>query len=66
MRPTPDRGKYLDGVVAVFVLTAVIFLPPLIQLWATPPSPWYLPYLVWLGAIALVALVQRLRYRDEL
>ncbi len=66
MAPPPDSGKYLDGVIVVFLLAGALFAPPLLTTWATPGSPWYLPYLVWLAVIVLIAFVQRLRKRYEL
>lgn len=65
--PSPsDSGKYLDSVIIIFLLATALFVPPLLTTWATPDSPWYLPYLVWFGVIVLIALVQRLRKRYEL
>lgn len=66
MQPAPDNGRYLDGVVVVFLLALIVFSPPLIQLWATSSSPWWLPYAVWCGVIVLIALVQRVRGRYDL
>lgn len=66
MRPSPENGKYLDGVLLVFLFAAFVLLPPFIGFWAIPDAPWYLPYIVWLGIIVLVALVQSKRHRREL
>ena len=35
-------------------------LPPLLNLWTDPDSPWYLPYLIWSGIIALSYWLQYL------
>ena len=66
MQRPPDSGKYLDGVVVIFLLAILVFLPPVFYSWATPTVPWYLPYGVWLGIIVLVALIQWMRQRHEL
>lgn len=66
MRQQPESNRYLDAVVVVFICAAFIFLSPFLIIWSLPVAPWYLPYLLWLGVIAFAALVQRLRYRDEL
>lgn len=66
MRPSADNGKYLDGVLLVFLFAVFVLLPPFVGFWATPNAPWYLPYIVWLGIIVLVALVQSKRHRHEL
>ena len=66
MQRAPDSGKYLDGVVIIFLLAVFIFLPPIFHSWATTGTPWYLAYGVWLGVIVLVALTQWMRQRHEL
>ena len=66
MPQPPDSRKYLDSVLIVFLLTAALFISPLFSAWATPAAPWYLPYIVWLLVIALIALVQYLRKHYEL
>ena len=66
MQRPPDSGKYLDGVVIIFLLAVFVFLPPVFHSWANPNMPWYLVYAVWLGVIALVALIQWIRQRREL
>lgn len=66
MRPPRDSRKYLDSIVIVFGLAAFLLLPPFVTFWATPPAPWYLPYLVWLGIVVLVALVHATRNDNEL
>jgi hypothetical protein len=66
MQRPPDSGKYVDGVVIIFLLAVFIFLPPVFHSWATPGTRWYLAYGVWLGIIVLVALIQWMRQRREL
>lgn len=60
------KPRYLDCVLVVFFVAVFVMSAPMISLWTAPGTPWYTPYLIWLGVIALTALVQRLRHRDEL
>ena len=46
--------------IVVLLITLLVLLPPLLSLWISPESDWYLPYLVWLGIIAMVYGLQRL------
>ena len=66
MPPSRDRGQYLDGVIVVFLFATFLLVPPFFDAWATPDAPWYLPYLVWLGIIVLIALIQTMRKRHGL
>jgi hypothetical protein len=66
MRRRTRGGRYIDAVVVIFMIAAVIFLSPFVLLWTAPGSPWYLPYLLWAGVIVMTALAGRLRDRDEL
>lgn len=66
MRFHADKSRYLDSVVLVVLFTAFIFLPPFVTVWMTAIFPWYMPYVVWLGIIVLIALVQCMRDRHEL
>jgi len=58
--------RYLDAVMIVFLLAALLFASPVIYLWTTANSPWYVPYLLWLAVIICAALALRLRARHEL
>jgi hypothetical protein len=66
MRPPPGSSRYLDSVVVVFLFAVFLFVPPVFDRWAAPDASWYLPYLVWLGIIAVTWLIQWLRDRREL
>jgi hypothetical protein len=57
--PSPDRQLDLVLLLALFAL--LLFVSPLTAWWASPGSPWYLPYLLWALLIALGAWVQRSR-----
>jgi hypothetical protein len=46
--------------IVVVLLSLLILLPPLSNLWFAFDSPWYLPYLVWFGIILLSFWLQRL------
>ncbi len=54
MRP-PSNKNTDKSLVAAFVLV-LIFVTPFTSLWSRGEWPWYLPYLLWLGAILLLAL----------
>ena len=66
MQRPPDSGKFLDGVVIIFLLAVFVFLPPIFHSWASANMPWYFAYVVWFGVIVLVALIQWMRQRHEL
>jgi len=59
------RIRYLDAVVAVFLLAAMLFVSPAVYLWARDTTPWLVPYLLWLLVIALAAWAWRQRSRHE-
>jgi hypothetical protein len=46
--------------IVVVLLSLLILLPPLSNLWFELDSPWYLPYLVWFAIILLSFWLQRL------
>lgn len=46
--------------VVVLLISLLLLLPPLLNLWITPATPWYVPYIVWLGIILLAYWLQRL------
>jgi hypothetical protein len=51
-------GRHLDTVILLLLFALFLLASPLTMLWASADSPWYLPYLIWLGIIALIAWVQ--------
>lgn len=59
MRLPPDTGRHLDNTILLLLLALFLLVSPLVRWWAADDSPWYLPYLIWFGIIALVAWVQR-------
>ncbi|WP_456377523.1 UTP--glucose-1-phosphate uridylyltransferase [Thiolapillus sp.] len=57
----PPSNKNTDkSLVAAFVL-ALVFATPFTSLWSCSELPWYLPYLLWLGAILFLVLSQQRR-----
>ena len=46
--------------IVVALVSLLILLPPLSNLWFALDSPWFLPYLVWFGIILLSFWLQRL------
>lgn len=53
----PDNGRSLDSPVLLFLFGLFLFFSPFTFWWATIASVWYLPYVFWLGFIALIAWV---------
>lgn len=43
-----------DRSLLVFGVAALLFATPLRLVWADSARPWYLPFALWLGVIALV------------
>jgi hypothetical protein len=64
MRPRPDSGRSLDSVVLLFLLGVFLFVSPFSAWWAAKARVWYLPYILWLGLIPLIAWVVH-RRRDD-
>ena len=59
MSPHSDNGSGLDSVVLVFLFGVLLFLSPFTFWWAEAAGVWYLPYLLWLVLILLIAAVAR-------
>lgn len=53
----PDSGRSVDSVVLLFLFGLFLFFSPFTSWWAVTASVWYLPYLFWLGLIAMIAWV---------
>lgn len=60
--PRPSR----DGTILLFLLALLLFLSPLTWWWASDHSPWFLPYALWLGLIALLGWYQWSRGHHDL
>ena len=54
----PDReSKRRDNTLLLGMFISFLFSPPLLAWWASPANVWYLPFLLWLGIILLIAWV---------
>lgn len=59
----PDSGRHYDSAVLSFLVGLLLFLSPLTFWWASTAKVWYLPYLLWLGWIVVIAwAMRRLRH----
>lgn len=45
--------------IVVLLIALLVLLPPLLHLWISPQSAWFVPYIVWLGIILLAYWLQR-------
>ncbi len=66
MRPGSEHGRSIDSAILLLLAALILFLSPFTDWWARDDSPWYLPYLLWLGLIGLIAAVALLRDPHDL
>lgn len=59
MRLTPDNDHRVDSVVLLLLFGLFLFFSPFTFWWAATSNTWYLPYLLWLGLIGMIAWVVR-------
>lgn len=59
-------SRYLDRVLLLFLLALFLLLSPVLEWWAADDAPWYGPYVIWGGLIALAFWLQRRMDRHEL
>ena len=52
--------------IVVVLIASLVLLPPLLDLWFSVDSPWFLPYLVWFGIILLSYFLQRLLRKNAI
>ena len=64
MRNPPDRERQIDKTLLLGLFILLLFTTPMLAWWGNPDSPWYQPYLLWLGIILIIAWVHR-RGRHE-
>ena len=65
MNGDSESPRRLDGVVLLLLFALLLLLEPVRGWWASPDSPWYVPYLGWLLLVLLMALARR-RGGDDL
>jgi hypothetical protein len=58
MRLPTDSDIPLDRVILLLLLALFLLVSPLLDWWARDDAPWYLPYLIWSGLIALTWWLQ--------
>jgi hypothetical protein len=51
----PDTSRSVDSVVLLFLFGLFLFFSPFTFWWAAAARAWYIPYLLWLGLIGLIA-----------
>ena len=56
----PSESRPTEITIVVLLFAVLVLLPPIRDLWSSPQSPWYLPYLVWAGIIAVTFWLGRL------
>lgn len=66
MQLKPEPGRPLTSLVLVFLFGLMMYATPFLTWWAVEDSPWYLPYLIWLVIIVLVAIAQLRRGTDDI
>lgn len=59
MRLAPDNRDRPDSVVLLLLFGLFLFFSPFTFWWAAVSRVWYVPYLLWLGLIAMIAWVVR-------
>jgi hypothetical protein len=59
MRETPPPERQFDRTLALGLLILLLLSAPIMIWWTSPDSPWYVPYLLWLGIILLTAWIHR-------
>jgi len=52
--------------IVVVLIAALVLLPPLLNLWFSIDSAWYLPYIVWFAIIVLSWYLQRLLRKNAI
>jgi hypothetical protein len=59
MREPEQNSNQRDNTLLLGFFILLLLSPPLVAWWTAPGNVWYLPYLLWLGIILLIAWVQR-------
>jgi hypothetical protein len=58
MQAPKTRVSLIENTLILGLFILLIFSSPLLEWWASPTNAWYLPYLIWLGIILLIAWIQ--------
>lgn len=59
----PESGRSNDSAAVAFLIGVLLFFSPLTFWWSAVASVWYLPYLLWLVWIGVIAwAIGRQRY----
>ncbi len=61
-----ENNRNPDLALLIFLLGIAVLTAPVLNWWARGEHPWYLPYLIWAGLIALSALRPRRNHSDDL
>lgn len=64
MRLEQDNSERSDRSILVFLVGVFLFASPFTLWWAGITDLWYLPYLMWVGLIALIAWVVQRSHDD--
>jgi len=59
MQTHSSESRPTEITVIVVIIALLILLPPMLDWWGVNNNPWYTPYLVWLGIIAMSYWLQR-------
>lgn len=62
--PKPNPPRHHDYAVIIGALLVLLFASPVMRMWTTDPTSWYLPYLLW-GFVVLLALLILLRKDND-
>lgn len=64
MRNPWQREQQTEHILLLALFILLLFSSPIMSLWSDPDGLWYLPYLIWLVIILLIAWVVG-RQHDE-
>lgn len=57
---------YIDRLVLIFIASAYLLSPAIIEWWSEGGTAWYRPYLIWLGLIVVSFWFARSRDIDDI
>jgi hypothetical protein len=64
MQEPEPRTNLTENTLLLGLFILLLFSSPILAWWATPGNVWYLPYLLWLVVILLIAWVHRRRHES--